>query len=56
MVRGASAVEKALLSYEQKGRGVISYRVATLNGKPALVTLIGERMLFATFVEGDGSA
>ncbi|MEO8622825.1 MAG: RNA polymerase sigma factor SigJ [bacterium] len=53
VVRGAEAVTKALLGYERKGRGLMTHRIATVNGDSAILTFVGERLAFATFLDGD---
>jgi RNA polymerase sigma-70 factor, ECF subfamily len=54
VVTGASAVARALLGFHRKGLGLTTQRIATLNGEHAILTMVGERVAFATFVEGDG--
>ena len=53
-VTGADRVARALLGFQRMGRGLVAHRVATLNGTPAMVSSVDGRIIFATFVEGDG--
>ncbi|MEP7000741.1 MAG: sigma-70 family RNA polymerase sigma factor [bacterium] len=55
VVSGAEAVTTALLGYERKGRGLTTHRIASVNGDSAILTFVGERLAFATFVDGDGA-
>jgi RNA polymerase sigma-70 factor (ECF subfamily) len=54
VVRGASRVAKLLLGYERKGRGLVTHRIGWLNGEPAIVTYLGDRVAFTTSVDTDG--
>ncbi|MHB1225022.1 MAG: RNA polymerase sigma factor SigJ [Gemmatimonadaceae bacterium] len=51
---GADRVARALLGFQRMGRGLVAHRVAMLNGSPAIVSSVDDRIIFATFVEGDG--
>ncbi len=53
-VRGAERVAKLLLGYERKGRGLVTHRIRWLNGEPAIVTSVGNQVVFTTSVETDG--
>ena len=53
-VVGADRVVRALLGFQRQGRGLVMHRVAALNGTVAIVTYLGDRVAFATFLEGDG--
>jgi RNA polymerase sigma-70 factor, ECF subfamily len=53
VVRGASRVVRLILGFERKGRGLVRHEVAWINGEPAIVTRVGDRVLFTTSVETD---
>ena len=54
-VAGAARVARLAIGYERKGRGLLTHRVALLNGEPAILTLAGDRTLFTTsFAIADG--
>jgi RNA polymerase sigma-70 factor (ECF subfamily) len=53
VVRGASRVVRPILGFERKGRGLVRHEVAWINGEPAIVTRVGDRVLFTTSVETD---
>jgi len=54
VVRGASRVVRLLLGYERKGRGLVTHRLAWLNGEPTVVTSAGGRVVFTTSFDTDG--
>ena len=54
VVRGADRVARLLLGYERKGRGIVTQRIEWLNGEPAIVSYVADRVVFTTAVETDG--
>lgn len=45
---------RLLLGYEGKGRGIVTQRIEWLNGEPAIVAYVEDRVVFTTAVETDG--
>jgi RNA polymerase sigma-70 factor (ECF subfamily) len=54
VVRGADRVARLLLGYERKARGIITQRIEWLNGEPAIVAYVADRVVFTMAVETDG--
>jgi RNA polymerase sigma-70 factor, ECF subfamily len=60
--RGAARIAQLLVGFERMGRvqlerrggQVLDYELAWLNGEPAVLTLVGGRILFATVLQLDG--
>ena len=44
-----------VLSSERKGPGVVRHDAAWINNEPAIVSRVGDRLLFTTSVETDGN-
>lgn len=55
MVRGALRVARMLLGFERKGRGVVTHRIAWLNGEPGFVSYAGGSVFSTTSVLTDGT-
>src|SRR5437867_1825350 len=51
---GADRIARFLLAVERKTRGLLTNRMARLNGEPALVTSMAGRVLFTTSIDTDG--
>ncbi|HET7457459.1 MAG TPA: RNA polymerase sigma factor SigJ [Gemmatimonadaceae bacterium] len=54
VVRGADRIARMLLGIEAKYARPFTYRLARLNGEPAVVQYVGDRVFAATFCETDG--
>jgi hypothetical protein len=54
VVATAERIVRFLLVMERKNKAAWSHRIAWVNGEPAVVTLVGERVVFTTSVETDG--
>ncbi|HET7564118.1 MAG TPA: RNA polymerase sigma factor SigJ [Gemmatimonadaceae bacterium] len=55
VVSGAERVAQVAVGYQRKGRGLITHRLAWINGEPAVLTLADGRTLFTTsFAIEDG--
>jgi len=62
MQQGAARIAPLLIGFERKGReqlerhgtATLEYEVAWLNGEPAVLTLVGGRLLFATVLHLEG--
>ncbi len=54
VVRGAERIVRMLRRLEAKAGDRVGYRVATLNGEPAIVQLLDRAVFSASFVETDG--
>ena len=54
VVTGAERVAKLVVGYQRKGRGLVTHRVASINGEPAILTLVGDRTVFTTSLATDG--
>lgn|SRR2546425_3939399 len=51
---GADRIARFLLAVERKTRGLLTNRLARLNGEPALVTAMAGRVLYTTSIDTDG--
>lgn len=51
---GAERIVRFLLAVERKTRGLLTHRLASLNGEPAVVTHSSGRVLFTTSIDIDG--
>jgi RNA polymerase sigma-70 factor (ECF subfamily) len=54
IVRGVARVTSLLMGFERKGRGQVRHRIAPINGEPAILTYLGDHLLFTTSVATDG--
>ena len=54
VVRGAERIARMLLTIEMKYRHPFTYRLARLNGEPAVVQYLDGRLFSATFCKTDG--
>ena len=55
VVSGAERVAQLAVGFEQQGRGLVTHRITSINGEPAVLTLVNERTLFTTsFAIEDG--
>lgn len=54
VVHGASRVARLLLGYERKARGLLTHRIVSLNGDPAVLSSVGSRVFFTTAIDTDG--
>lgn len=50
VVRGALAISRLVLGYERKGRGVVRHGITRLNGEPAWVRYVGDRLFCTTSI------
>ncbi len=53
VVRGAMRVTRLVLGYERKGRGLVSHRIVRLNGEPAWVRYLPDRIFCTTAIATD---
>jgi RNA polymerase sigma-70 factor (ECF subfamily) len=54
VMTGAERVAQLTVGFQRKGRGLVTHRLTTINGEPAVLTLVGERTLFTTSLAVDG--
>jgi RNA polymerase sigma-70 factor (ECF subfamily) len=54
IVRGGLNVVRLMIGWEGKGKGIVRHRIAWLNGEPAIVTFLGDQLVFTTSLETDG--
>lgn len=52
---GAERIARFLLAVERKTRGLLTHRLARLNGEPALVTFRSGQLAFTTSIDTDGT-
>jgi RNA polymerase sigma-70 factor (ECF subfamily) len=54
VLHGAERIARFALGVERKWRALLRHEVAWINGEPAIVSYMGERLVFTTSVETDG--
>ncbi|HEY9517016.1 MAG TPA: RNA polymerase sigma factor SigJ [Gemmatimonadaceae bacterium] len=54
VVHGAERVAQLAAGFQRMGRGLVTHRIASINGEPAVLTLADELTLFTTSFATDG--
>lgn len=54
VVSGAERVAQLAVRFQRMGRGLVSHRIASINGEPAVLTLADDRTLFTTSFAVEG--
>ena len=54
IIAGAERVAKMAVGFQRQGRGLVTHRIASINGEPAVLTLVDGRTLFTTSLAFDG--
>jgi RNA polymerase sigma-70 factor (ECF subfamily) len=54
VVGGAERVMKMAVGWQRRGRGLVTHRIASINGEPAVLSLVEGRTIFTTSLALDG--
>lgn len=54
VMTGAERVATMTVGFQRQGRGLVTHRIARINGEPAVLTLVDGRTLFTTSLAVDG--
>jgi RNA polymerase sigma-70 factor (ECF subfamily) len=54
VVAGAERVMKMAVGWQRRGRGLVTHRIAIINGEPAVLSLVDGRTIFTTSLALDG--
>jgi RNA polymerase sigma-70 factor (ECF subfamily) len=53
VMSGADTVAKLAIGFQRQGRGLVTHRITSINGEPAVLTLVDDRTLFTSSLAVD---